>query len=171
MEVVPGLRRAVFMFEGSDAVNSGAASEFSMFAQGVGVTLHPVGIRNLDEIETALKAMRRNRPQALILYGGPFTLLHRGRIIAGSTSYKVPVISQGRDYVEDGALLSYSADEHEMWRRGATYVDKILKGAKPSDLPIEQPTKFELIVNLKTAKALGIKVPESILLRADKVIK
>jgi putative ABC transport system substrate-binding protein len=94
-----------------------------------------------------------------------------GRIIAGSTSYKVPVISDCRDFAEAGALLIYFANIHETWTRGAVYVDKILKGAKPSDLSIEQPTKFELIVNLKTAKALGITFLQSILLRVDEVIR
>ncbi len=171
MEVVPGLRRAGLMFEAADAQTAAQANNFRTLAQGVGVTLHPVGVRNLDEIETALKAMKRNRPQALILILSPFTLLHHGRIIAGSTSYKVPVISENREFAEAGVLLTYSTDYHEMWKRSAVYVDKILKGAKPGDLPIEQPTKFELIVNLKTAKALGIKVPESILLRADEIIR
>lgn len=170
-EVVPGLRRAVIMFEVSDVVDSRAANELRTLAHGVGVTLHPVGVRNLDEIETALKAMESNRPQALIVFSSPLTLLHRGRIIVGSASYKVPVIGEGRDFAEDGALLTYSADYHEMWKRAALYVDKILKGAKPRDLPIEQPTRFELIINLRTAKALGIKVPESTLLRADEVIR
>jgi putative tryptophan/tyrosine transport system substrate-binding protein len=106
MEVVPGLRRVVFMFEVNDAVDPGAANEFGTFAHGVGVTLHSVGVRNLDEIETALKAMKRNHSQALIVVSSPLTLLHRGRIIAGSASYKVAVIGQGSEFAEDGALLS-----------------------------------------------------------------
>lgn len=169
-EGVPGLRRAAFMFEVSD-VDPQEVNELRALAHGVGVTVHPVGVRNLDEIETALKAMKSNRPQVLILSGSPLTLLHRGRIIAGAASYKVPVISEGRDFAVDGALLTYSADYHEMWKRAALHVDKILKGAKPRDLPIEQPTKFELIVNVKTAKALGLTIPQSILLRADEVIR
>ena len=171
MEVVPGLRHAGLMFEASDAVTAAEAIEFRRFAHGVGVNLHLVGVRNLDEIETALKAMKRNRLQALFVWDTPLALLHRGRIIAGSASYKVPVISSGSEFAEDGALLTYSANIHAMWGRGALYVDKILKGAKPGDLPIEQPTKLELIINLRTAKALGIKFPESILLRADEVIR
>ena len=171
MEVLPGLRRAALMFEASDALTAASANQFRTFAHGVGVTLDLVGVRNLDEIETALKAMKRNHPQALIVYASPLALLHRGRIIAGSASYNVPVISEGRDFADDGALLTYSADYHEMWKRSAVYVDKILKGARPGDLPIEQPTKFALIVNLKTAKALGITIPQSILLRAEEVIK
>jgi putative ABC transport system substrate-binding protein len=170
MQMVPGLRRAVVMFEAIGFLESGA-NEFRTLAQGVGVTIYPVGVRNLDEIETALKAMQRNRPQALILWGTPMMYEHGFRIIAGSASYKVPVISDGRVFAEAGALLTYNANLHEMWKRSALYVAKILKGAKPGDLPIEQPTRFELIVNLKTAKALGITIPESILLRADEVIR
>ena len=86
-------------------------------------------------------------------------------------AHRLPTISEGKDWAEAGALLTYAPDYHNMWRRGATYVDKILKGATPGDLPIEQPTKFELVINLKTAKALGITIPESILLRADEVIR
>ena len=171
MKVVPGLRRAGLMFEAS-AFRASGTNEFRTFAQGVGVTLHLVGVRNLEEIETALKTMKRHRPQALIVFATPLLNVHRGRIIAGSASYKVPVITDGgREFVEAGALLTYATNYHEMWGRSALYVDKILKGAKPGDLPIEQPTKFELIVNLKTAKALGIRVPESILLRADEIIR
>jgi putative ABC transport system substrate-binding protein len=171
MEAVPGLRRAGIMFEGSDPSVASQADAFRMFAYGVGVTVHPVGVRNLEEIETALEGIGRNRPQALIVVHTPLTLLHRQRIITAFASHKVPVISDGREFTEAGALLSYSPDYPEMWGRGALYVDRILKGAKPGDLPIEQPTKFELIVNLRTAKALGITIPESILLRADEIIR
>ena len=170
MQVVPGLRRAVVMFEANDFQTSGA-NEFRTLAQGVGVTIYPVGVRNLDEIETALKAMQRNRPQALILWGSPMMYEHGFRIVAASTSYKVPVISDGRSFAEAGALLTYTNDLYEMWGRGGQYVGRILKGAKPGDLPIEQPTKFELIINLRTAKALGISIPESVLLRADEIIR
>lgn len=170
MQVVPGLRRAVLMFEASGFLASGA-NKFRTLAHGVGVTLHPVGVRNLDEIETALEAMKSNRPQALILWGTPMMYEHGFRIIAGSTSYKVPVISDGRVFAEAGALITYNANLHEMWRRGGLYVGRILKGAKPGDLPIEQPTKLELIINLRTAKALGITIPESLFLRADQIIR
>ena len=171
MEVVPGLRRAELMYEAS-GFQASVANEFRTLAQGFGVTLHPVGVHNLDEIEVALKTMKRNRPQTLFLWGTPMMYVHGGRIIAECASYKVPVISDaGREFAEAGALLSYAANYHEMWKRSAVYVDKILKGANPGDLPIEQPTKFTLIVNLKTAKALGITIPQSILLRADEVIK
>jgi putative ABC transport system substrate-binding protein len=169
-EVVPDLRRAVLMFEASGALALGA-NEFRTRADGVGVTLQLVGVRNLDEIESALKAMKRNRPQALFLWGTPMMAEHGFRVIAGSASYKVPVITDGREFAEAGALFTYNANYHEMWRRGALYVDRILKGAKPGDLPIEQPTKFELIINLRTAKALGITIPESLLQLADEIIR
>jgi len=99
------------------------------------------------------------------------TVFLRERILTFATVTKLPVISEGRDSAEAGCLLSYGHQTSELWRRAAGYVDKILKGAKPGDLPIEQPTKFELVVNLKTAKALGIAIPESILLQANEVIR
>jgi putative ABC transport system substrate-binding protein len=171
MEAVPGLRRAAVMFEASDASLVSGANEFRAFARGLGVTLHLVGVHNWEKIEIALKAMEPNRPQALILFSSPMMYMHAARIIAGFASYKVPVISDGKHFAEAGALLSYSPNFQDMWRRGAVYVDKILKGAKPGDLPIEQPTTFELVVNLRTARALGITIPESILLRADEIIR
>jgi putative ABC transport system substrate-binding protein len=148
-----------------------SASNIRTFARSVGVTVDLVGVRNLAEIETALGAMKTNRPEVLLLYSAPMMYEHGGKIITGAMSYKVPVISDGRVFAELGALLTYSADYREMWRRGAVYVDKILKGANPGDIPIEQPTEFELIVNDKTAKALGITFPQSILLRADELIR
>ena len=170
LEVMPHLRRAGLMFEARGGM-AAAANEFRTLAHGVGVTLHSVGVRDLDEIETGLRAMKKHRPQALLLWDSPIMYVHRGRIIGRSASYKVPVIGGGWEFAEAGALFTYSANYHEMWRRGALYVDKILKGAKPGDLPIEQPTKFELIINLRTAKALGITIPESLLLRADEIIR
>ena len=170
MEVVPGLKHAVLMFETGDFRTS-SANDFRTLARGVGVTVRLVGVRNLDEIEAALKAMKNDRPEALFLWSTPMMYEHGFRVIAASASYKVPVITDGREFAAAGALLTYNANYAEMWRRGALYVDKILKGAKPGDLPIEQPTKFELVINLKAARALGITIPESILLRADEVIR
>jgi len=109
--------------------------------------------------------------QALLVHGDPLTMTHRQRVAALAAKYRLPAIYGLRDFVDAGGLMAYSPDFSVMFQRSAELVDKILKGSKPSDLPIEQPTKFELVVNLKTAKALGITIPESILLRADEVIR
>jgi putative ABC transport system substrate-binding protein len=105
------------------------------------------------------------------LVGSFLTIQHREYIIKGLAAHKVPVIGGGREMPEVGAVLAYSPDVLHLWKRSATYVDKLLKGARPDDLPIEEPTKFELIVNAKAARALGMSIPESILLRADEVIR
>jgi putative ABC transport system substrate-binding protein len=149
MEMLPSLRRAVLMFDVNGSPAS-AVNEFRTLAQGVGVTLQVIGVRNLDEIESGLKTMKTNRPQALFLLGSPMMYVHGFRVIAGSASYKVPVITDGKEFAQAGALFTYNADYHEMWGRSALYVDRILKGAKAGDLPIEQPSKFEMIINLRT---------------------
>jgi putative tryptophan/tyrosine transport system substrate-binding protein len=105
-----------------------------------------------------------------MIFDNPLTETHLDAIMRHA-AHRLPVVSEGRDWPRAGALLSYGADYHDMWKHGAVFVDKILKGAKPGDLPIEQPTKFDLLVNMKTAKALGIAVPQSILVRADEVIR
>ena len=114
--------------------------------------------------------IRREPAQVIIVLDTPLTELHE-KLIMRSIKDRVPVVSEGSDWAKDGALLTYAANSYEPWKRSASYVDKILKGAKPEDLPIQQASKFELVVNLKTAKALGITIPESILLRADEVIR
>jgi putative ABC transport system substrate-binding protein len=126
--------------------------------------------RTLDDIRAVPKAVKRERPQATLIWASAFTYQHPNKVV-GSVAHRMPVIADGRTLAEVGAVLTYSVDWPDMFRRSATYVDKILKGTKPADLPIEQPTKFKLVVNLRAAKALGIKVPESILVRADEVIR
>ena len=115
--------------------------------------------------------MKKERSWGLIVLGDPVIGIHRRQIVDLAAKARLPAIFTVRESVDAGGLMSYGANFPELWRRTATYVDKILKGAKPGDLPIEQPTKFELVVNMKTAKALGIKIPQSILIRADKVIE
>ena len=127
-------------------------------------------VRNIEEIRQALREIDRERPQALMVGNSPLILVHR-KLIMDFTSRRVPVISEGRDLAEAGALLTYSANFVEIWRRSAVYVDRILKGARPADLPIEQPTSFELLVNQRTAQALRLSLPESILLRADEILR
>ena len=122
-------------------------------------------------IPALFSAMKRERAQALIVQLNPIALEHRTRILELAAQQRVPAIYESSDFTDAGALISYGPNIEDMYRRAATYVDKIFKGARPGDLPVEQPTKLELIVNVKTAKALGIKIPKSILVRADKVIE
>jgi putative tryptophan/tyrosine transport system substrate-binding protein len=169
-ELVPGLRRAGLLFNADDPDDVRSSKEIVALAHGVGVAVRPFGVRSLSQIQAAIKAMTKNPPQLLIVWSSPLILLHRD-IIFSFAVRRMPVVTEGRDLAEAGALLTYSANFLEMWKRSAGYVDKILKGAKPGDLPIEQPIKFDLIVNLQTAKALGVSVPESILMRADEIIR
>jgi putative ABC transport system substrate-binding protein len=141
-------------------------------AKSLGVLLQAWPVRTPQEIEVAFSATDRPRPTALLVFSDPAVLEpHRGRIIALALKYQLPAIYPWRSYVEEGGLMTYSPSLLDMHRRSAYYVDKILKGAKPGDLPIEQPTKFELVINLKTAKALGLTIPPSVLGRADQVIE
>ena len=169
-ELVPNLQRVDVIFDADDASDNTDAEEFRALAHRVGVSVHTLGVRNLKDIRAALKTIERDRVQALIVFDDPLTDLHREPIMR-HTQRRFPVISDGRDWAKSGAVLTYAPNYYEMWRRGAVYVDKIIKGAKAGDLAIEQPTKFELVVNLKTVKALGITIPESILVRADEVIR
>jgi putative ABC transport system substrate-binding protein len=130
-----------------------------------------VAIRKREDLGSIASAVRRANAQAILLIDAPVIYVNRRELLTLATKAQIPVVSGSSDFVSDGALISYGASYSDLFRRAAGYVDKILKGAKPGDLPIEQPTKFELIVNLKTARALGINVPESILLRADEVIR
>ena len=133
--------------------------------------LQPVAAQTAKELDGAFSAMAREGAQALLVLGTPFFFNTRQRIAELAVAHRLPSVFQGRPYVEAGGLVSYFPDHEETLRRGAVYVDKILKGAKPPDLPVEQPTKLELVINLKTAKALGLKIPQSVLVRADEVIQ
>src|SRR5205807_9041313 len=124
-----------------------------------------------DEIDRAFATMTREHAEALVVDGDTLFLLEKSRIVDLATSHKLPAIYRWREFVAIGGLMSYGADLKDLFRRAAGYVDKILKGAKPADLPVEQPTKFHLAVNLKTARALGLTIPPSILAGADEVIE
>ena len=171
-DLVPNLRRLCLLFDENDEPNVAAYAdtEFRSLARALGVSVRIMPVGTLADIQAALTTIHKERPQVLIVLES--ALMHQHlHTIMDSVAHRLPVISQKRDFAEAGALLSYSVDWLAMFRRSAGYVDKLLKGANPGDLPIEQPTKFELVVNLKTAKALGITIPESILLRADEVIR
>ena len=140
-------------------------------APAVGMGVRSVEVRDSRELERALETMVRERPDALVLLADPLTLSQRLRIVEFAAEERLPAIYEVSQFVDAGGLMSYGPDIDELVRRAATYVDKILKGAKPADLPIEQPTKFEFVINLKCAKVLGVTIPQSVLLQADRVIE
>jgi putative ABC transport system substrate-binding protein len=140
-------------------------------AKTTGLTIHSVPVRNPAGLEAAFTTMVRSRAGALIIVQGPMFFSHRKRLAELAVKHRLPTVMGSREYVEAGGLVGYGPDELDLFQRAAMFVDKILKGAKPADLPMEQPTKFELIINLKTAKALGLTIPQSLLVRADEVIQ
>jgi putative tryptophan/tyrosine transport system substrate-binding protein len=140
-------------------------------APAAGMGVRSVEVRDSLELELALKNMDQNRPDALLLMADPLTLSQRLRIVEFAAQERLPAIYESSQFVDAGGLMSYGVNQADLLRRAAVYVDRILKGAKPGDLPIEQPAKFELVINLKTAKALGLSIPPRILLQADRVIE
>jgi putative ABC transport system substrate-binding protein len=140
-------------------------------AQTLGLQLQQIRVRAPEDFDEAFRAAARGRADALLAFDDPLTAGHRARLVALAAKYRLPTMYGLREFSDAGGLLSYGPNLLDQYRRTAPYVDKILKGANPADLPIEQPTKFELVINLKTAKALGLKIPQSLLLRADQVIE
>lgn len=140
-------------------------------SRSLGVQLHPLSVRSPDEFDAAFQTMTKDRVQAVLVLADTMTYFHRKRLADLALRYRLPLMGALREYAEAGSLMSYWADDVELYRKVAGYVDKILKGAKPADLPIEQPTKYELVINLKTAKQLAVVMPPSLLLRADRLIE
>ena len=145
--------------------------ELRAAAQVLGMTLQSVEIRGPDDFDAAFSAMTRERAEALTTFSDLLIVVHRRRIADLAAKSRRPAVYASREVVDAGGLMSYGSSNSEMFRRAAVYVGKILKGAKPADLPVEQPTKFELVINLKTAKALGLTIPQSLFIRADQVIR
>ena len=140
-------------------------------ADKLGLTLKLMEVRNADDLARAFAVLEKERPDALTMLFDGLTTGYRGLVGDFAKKHKLPTVFGAREFAEAGGLMSYAPDIAEAFRRAATYADKILKGAKPADLPIEQPTKFELVINMKTAKALGLTIPQSVLVRADQVIQ
>ena len=170
-ELIPRLSSIAVLWNPANPSHSLALEEARVAAQSLGIELQIPGARKPDEFEGAFAAMTRERVGAvLVLLDGMF-LLHQSRIIDLAAKNRLPAMYSGRSDVAAGGLMEYAASLPDIFRRAAAYVDKILNGAKPADLPVEQPTKFELVINFKTAKALGITIPQSVLLRADEVLQ
>jgi len=170
-EVIPSLSRVVFLWNPDNASHPAQLAELRVAVEALGIKLLPVPVRSSDEFDNAFAAMMRERPDAFLMTNDPFHQLSIGRIIDFLANNRLPGMFVTREVTVAGGLLSYGASLPDLFRRGAVYVHKILQGTKPADLPIEQPVKFELVVNLKTAKAMGLSIPESFLLRADETIE
>ncbi len=168
-EIVPRLSRIAVLVNPSNPFNDVLGRE--QVQQALRLKLELFEVKAAEEFEAVFAAIARQRPDALFMIADRFLLAHRARIVAFAARQRLPGMYPYKEFVEAGGLVSYAPSYPEMFRRSATYVDKILKGAKPADLPVEQPTKFELIINLKTAKALRLTIPQSILLRADQIIE
>jgi len=170
-EMFPDASRAVAVLWNPAYVGMRARfEEAKSAAPALGLSAHSVEVRDTRELEAAFEAIAREHPEALILTD-PFTISQRARIVEFVAEHRLAAIYENSDFVEAGGLMSYGPNLSDLYRRAASYVDKILRGANAGDLPIEQPTTFELVINLKTAKALGITVPQSLLARADEVIQ
>jgi putative tryptophan/tyrosine transport system substrate-binding protein len=173
-EAVPNISRvAVLMspYRTVPSLGEGLLKATEAAAQVVGVHLQVLRIEEPADLEGAFQAARRGQAGAVIILANPFFIVHAARVAELALKYRLPTIGSELAIAEAGGFMRYSVNGPDLWRRAAIYVDKILKGAKPADLPIEQPTKFELIINLKTAKALGLTVPQSLLIRADELIQ
>jgi putative ABC transport system substrate-binding protein len=170
-ESVPALSRVALLLNPDNASNRINAEEIGAAAATLGMAFTVVPVRRADELDDALAAMMRERPDGLMVTGDALHQLHVGRIINFLANNQLPGLFQLRENVVAGGLMSYGARLPDLFRRGAAYVHRILQGTKPADLPVEQPTKFEFVINLQTAKALGIEVPNSMQLLADEVIE
>ena len=170
-EVVPKVRRVAILSNGANPAQGLATEEVTERARSLGLQLQVLEARGPEDFDAAFAAMTKERVGALLVVADAFFGFHRQRLASLAATHRLPAIYGLTEHAEAGGLMSYSADVVESFRRAAAYVDKILKGARPSDLPVEQPTKFELIINKNAARALGLTIPPSLLLRADRIIQ
>ena len=170
-EAVPGLSRVAVVWDPATPSHGPGLKAVEAAGPALGLRIQPVAVRSATEFDGAFSAIRRERAGGVLVLSTPLFIAGAKPLAELALTHKLPSLFGPRHHVEAGGLMSYSPDRADLWRRGAIYVDKILKGAKPADLPVQQPTKFELVVNLKTAKALGLTIPQSFLLRADHVIQ
>ncbi len=170
-EAFPKVSRVAVFYDPANAGNAAWLGEMKVAADTLRITVQSLEVRGPDDFEPAFSAIKRERASALSVVRNAVTNIHRTRIVDFAAKSRLPAMYPDRVFVDTGGLMSYGPNFPDLWRRSATYVDKILKGRKPADLPVEQPTKFELVINLKTAKQIGLTIPQSVLYRADKVIK
>jgi putative ABC transport system substrate-binding protein len=170
-DIAPRVTRAAVLRDPAIAAGSGQLGAIQSVAPSFGVELSPIGVRAAGEIERAVTTFARGSNGGLLVVGSPLAIVHRELIITLAARHKLPAVYSDRVFVTGGGLISYGPDRADQYRRAAGYVDRILKGEKPADLPVQSPTKYELVINLKTAKALGLEIPSSVLARADEVIE
>ena len=170
-EVVPKITRVAFLWAGLGPGAPLSVKETQAAAQAMGLQLQSLEVRDLKDFDSAFEAITKNRAQALLTNPGPVINTHQARIVEFAAKNRLPAMYAAPESVDAGGLMSYGPNPTDQYRRAAVYVDKILKGAKPADLPVEQPIKFEFIINLKAAKQIGLTIPPNVLVRADKVIK
>jgi putative tryptophan/tyrosine transport system substrate-binding protein len=170
-QIAPRVTRVGVVRDPEIAAGAGQFGAIQSVAPTFGVELRPLGVHDAGEIERAITAFARSPNDGLIVTPSALTLVHRAAIIALAARHKLPAIYSDRHFVTIGGLISYGPDRIDQYRQAASYIDRILKGEKPADLPVQAPTKYELAINLKTAKALGLDVPQSLLARADEVIE
>jgi putative tryptophan/tyrosine transport system substrate-binding protein len=170
-EIAPGIKRVAVLRDVAVAAGPGQLGAVQTAAPSFGVEVNPINVRDAAQIERAMAAFARSSNDGLIVTAGPMTIAHRDLITKLAARHRLPSIYSSLPYVTSGGLISYGPDRINQYRQAASYVDRILKGEKPADLPIQAPTRYELAINLKTAKALGLTVPPTLLARADEVIE
>jgi putative ABC transport system substrate-binding protein len=170
-QIAPGVTRAAILRDPAISAGIGQFGAIQAVAPSLGVEVSPVNVRDADEIERAVADFARSPNGGLIITGSALAIVHRHLIITLAAKHRLPAVYFQRTLVDDGGLISYGADVLDQYRRAAGYVDRILKGEKPADLQVQTPTKYELVINLKTAKALGLEMPPPLLARADEVIE
>jgi putative ABC transport system substrate-binding protein len=170
-ETVPSLSRVAVFGTSTNPGNAQALTDIELTAGAFGVKVQSLDIRDRNDIETAFRAARKERAGAVLVLNSPVFPSHRTQMVELAAKNRLPAISFSPAFVDAGGLMSYGVSTADLFRRAATYVDKILKGAKPADLPVEQPIKFELVINLKAAKQIGLTIPPNVLARADRVIR
>jgi putative tryptophan/tyrosine transport system substrate-binding protein len=170
-QTLPKLSRVTELWNSANVGMRLRVQETERAAPALGVTLQSVTVQSPDDFDGVFAAMSKDRPESLLVMADTVTASNSRRVVEFAARNRVPAIYEARNFVDAGGLMSYGLDFVDHYRRAAYYVDKVLKGVRPADLPVEQPTKFELVINLKSAKALGLTIPQSLLLRADQVIE